>query len=69
LPAPRKLRTNADFLIVGGGLAGLSAFVEALRLDIDAICPEAHAKPGGGQSLPIRIAQKLRSRLYSVVMA
>jgi monoamine oxidase len=44
---PRKLRTNADFLIIGGGMAGISALAEARRLDIDALCLEAHTKPGG----------------------
>jgi monoamine oxidase len=44
---PRKLQTKADFLIVGGGIAGLSALAEARRLHINAICLEAHAKPGG----------------------
>jgi monoamine oxidase len=44
---PRKLRTNADFLILGGGMAGIAALAEARRLDIDALCLEAHAKPGG----------------------
>jgi monoamine oxidase len=46
-PTPRKLRTNADFLIIGGGMAGVSALAEARRLDIDALCLEAHTKPGG----------------------
>jgi monoamine oxidase len=44
---PRNLRTNADFLIIGGGMAGVSALAEARRLGIDAICLEAHPKPGG----------------------
>jgi monoamine oxidase len=44
---PRKLRTNADFLIVGGGMAGIAALAEARRLDVDAICLEAHTKIGG----------------------
>jgi polyamine oxidase len=44
---PRKLRTNADFLIIGGGMAGISALAEARRLGINAICLEAHTKPGG----------------------
>src|SRR5580698_4403963 len=43
---PRKLRTNADFLIIGGGMAGTSALAEARRRGIDAICLEAHTKPG-----------------------
>jgi monoamine oxidase len=47
VPAPRKLRTNADFLILGGGMAGISALAEARRLGVDALCLEAHAKPGG----------------------
>ncbi|HEV8062329.1 MAG TPA: NAD(P)/FAD-dependent oxidoreductase [Gemmataceae bacterium] len=44
---PRKLRTKADFLIVGGGMAGISALAETRRLGINAICLEAHTKPGG----------------------
>jgi len=47
VPVPRKLQTKADFLIVGGGMAGLSALAEARRLGVYAICLEAHAKPGG----------------------
>jgi polyamine oxidase len=41
------LRTKADFLIIGGGMAGISALAEARRLGIFAICLEAHTKPGG----------------------
>jgi polyamine oxidase len=44
---PRKLRTKTDFLIIGGGIAGISALAEARRLGINAICLEAHTKPGG----------------------
>jgi monoamine oxidase len=44
---PRKLRTKTDFLIIGGGMAGMAALAEARRLGINAICLEAHAKPGG----------------------
>jgi monoamine oxidase len=44
---PRKLRTNTDFLIVGGGMAGMAALAEARRLGISAICLEARTKPGG----------------------
>jgi monoamine oxidase len=44
---PRKLRTNADYLIVGGGIAGLAGLAEARRLGIDAICLEARTRPGG----------------------
>jgi polyamine oxidase len=47
VPAPRKLQTKADFLVVGGGMAGLSALAEARRLGVYAICLEARAKPGG----------------------
>lgn len=47
VPVPRKRRTNANFLIVGGGMAGISALAEARRLGVDAICLEAMAKPGG----------------------
>jgi len=38
---------KADFLIVGGGMAGISALAEAQRQGISAICLEAHTKPGG----------------------
>jgi monoamine oxidase len=44
---PRKLRTNADFLIVGGGMAGMAALAEARRQGICAICLEANSRPGG----------------------
>jgi monoamine oxidase len=44
---PRKLRTKADYLILGGGMAGISALAETRRLGISAICLEAHTKPGG----------------------
>jgi monoamine oxidase len=44
---PRKLRTNADVLIIGGGMAGISALAEARRLNIDALCLEAYTKSGG----------------------
>ena len=47
MPTPRKLRTNADFLIIGGGIAGLGALAEARGLGIDAICLEAQSRPGG----------------------
>src|SRR5215472_12463498 len=43
----RKLRVRADYLIVGGGMAGISALAEARRRGIYAICLEAHTKPGG----------------------
>jgi monoamine oxidase len=43
----RRLRTNADLLVIGGGIAGLSALAEARRLGADAICLEARARPGG----------------------
>jgi len=46
MPA-HKMRTNADFLIVGGGIAGIAALAETQRLGINAICLEAHTKPGG----------------------
>jgi monoamine oxidase len=44
---PRRQRTKADYLIVGGGMAGISAIAEARRLGISAICLEADRKPGG----------------------
>jgi polyamine oxidase len=47
MATPRKLRTNTDFLILGGGMAGISALAEARRLGISAICLEARPRPGG----------------------
>src|SRR5579859_5983463 len=47
MATPRKLRTNTDFLIVGGGMAGIAALAEARRRGISAICLEARGKPGG----------------------
>jgi monoamine oxidase len=43
----RKLRVRADYLIVGGGMAGIAALAEARRRGIDAIGLEARTKPGG----------------------
>jgi monoamine oxidase len=47
VPAPRKLKTKADFLVIGGGIAGVSALHEARRLGVYAICLEAYTRPGG----------------------
>jgi monoamine oxidase len=47
MATPRKLRTNTDFLIVGGGIAGIAAAAEAQRTGISAICLEARSRPGG----------------------
>lgn len=44
---PRKLRTKADYLVIGGGMAGAAAMAEARRLGISAICLEARARLGG----------------------
>jgi len=44
---PRKLRTKADYLIVGGGMAGVAALAEARRQGISAICFEARTRIGG----------------------
>ena len=44
---PAKLRTKADYLIIGGGIAGMAALAEARRIGLDAICLEARTKPGG----------------------
>jgi monoamine oxidase len=60
--APRKLRTNSDFLIVGAGMAGIAAIREAHRLNIDAICLEARAKPGGR----IRTVRNRRVATYPI---
>src|ERR1700746_3404207 len=61
---PGKLRTKADFLIVGGGMAGISALAEARRLGIDALCLEAHTKPGGR----IRTVRNKRLAHYPIEM-
>src|SRR5262245_59378824 len=47
MTTPRKLRTNTDFLIIGGGMAGMGALAEARRRGASAICLEANPKPGG----------------------
>jgi polyamine oxidase len=44
---PHKLRTKADYVIIGGGMAGAAAVAEARRLDISAICLEARVRLGG----------------------
>jgi polyamine oxidase len=61
---PRRLRTKTDFLIVGGGIAGISALAEARRLGIDAICLEANTKLGGR----IRTVRKKRVANYPIEM-
>jgi monoamine oxidase len=45
--APRKLHSKTDFLVVGGGIAGLAALAEARRQGVSAICLEAGPKLGG----------------------
>lgn len=47
MATPRKLRTNTDFLVIGAGMAGVSALAEVRRLDISAIGLEARPRPGG----------------------
>jgi monoamine oxidase len=44
---PRRLRTNTDLLIIGGGIAGTSALAEARRRGVDAIGLEARTRVGG----------------------
>lgn len=44
---PRKLQTRTDFLVLGGGIAGLSALAEARRRGINAIGLEAKGTLGG----------------------
>src|SRR5215831_5324619 len=61
---PRKLRTNTDYLIIGGGMAGISALAETRRLGISAICLEAHRKPGGR----IRTVRNRRIANYPIEM-
>jgi monoamine oxidase len=59
---PRKLRTKADYLIIGGGMAGAAALAEARRLGISAICLEARARIGGR----IRTARNRRIANYPI---
>src|SRR5262245_9823956 len=59
---PRKVQTKTDFLIVGGGMAGLAALAEARHQGISAICLEALARPGGR----IRTARNRRVAPYPI---
>jgi polyamine oxidase len=61
---PRKLQTKTDFLIVGGGVAGMSALAEARRQGISAICLEASPKIGGR----IRTVRNKRLANYPIEM-
>jgi monoamine oxidase len=45
--APRKLQVRTDYLVLGGGIAGLAALAEAKRRGINAIGLEAKARIGG----------------------
>ena len=60
--ASRKQRTNSDFLIIGGGMAGIAALAEARRQGINAICLEAAGKLGGR----IRTARNRRVAPYPI---
>jgi monoamine oxidase len=44
---PRKLQTHTDFIVLGGGIAGLAALAEARRRGINAIGLEAKGIVGG----------------------
>jgi len=44
---PRKLQTRTDFIVLGGGIAGLSALAQAHRRGINAIGLEAKGTIGG----------------------
>jgi polyamine oxidase len=44
---PRKLQTRTDYLILGGGIAGVAALAEAKRRGINAIGLEAKCRVGG----------------------
>jgi polyamine oxidase len=44
---PRKLQTRTDYIVLGGGIAGLSALTEARRRGINAIGLEAKGTLGG----------------------
>jgi monoamine oxidase len=57
---PRKLRTKADYLVIGGGMAGVAALAEARNLGISAICLEARGRIGGR----IRTARNRRIAPY-----
>jgi monoamine oxidase len=61
---PSKLHTKTDVLIVGGGIAGISALAETRRQGISAICLEARAKPGGR----IRTVRDKRIANYPIEM-
>jgi monoamine oxidase len=47
MTTPRKLRTNTDLLILGGGIAGIAAASAARRAGMSAICLEARSRTGG----------------------
>jgi monoamine oxidase len=59
---PRRLRTKADYLVIGGGMAGAAALAEARRSGISAICLEARARLGGR----IRTARNRRIANYPI---
>src|SRR5204862_1985156 len=62
---PRKLQTRTDFLVLGGGIAGLAALAEARRRGINAIGLEAKGTVGGR----IRTARHRRVANYPIALA
>jgi monoamine oxidase len=60
--SPRKLQTRTDFIVLGGGIAGLSALSEARRRGINAIGLEAKRTVGGR----IRTARDRRVANYPI---
>src|SRR5262245_36100879 len=59
---PRKLQTRTDFIVLGGGIAGLAALAEARRRGINAIGLEAKGTLGGR----IRTAHDKRVASYPI---
>ena len=59
---PRKLQTRTDYIVLGGGIAGLAALAEARRRGINAIGLEAKATVGGR----IRTARDRRVAGYPI---
>jgi predicted NAD/FAD-dependent oxidoreductase len=62
MATPRKLRTNTDFLVIGGGMAGISALAETRRLGTSAICLEVRPKTGGR----VRTVRNRRTANYPI---
>src|SRR5262249_48699333 len=59
---PRKLQTRTDYIVLGGGIAGLAALAEARRRGINATGLEAKGTLGGR----IRTARDRRVAGYPI---